>query len=135
VIDQKETIMARTPSLFLLAAAGTLLFAPAAEARRARNGPERGVDSLNQPVVQRTDYVLDLASASGSGNLSATEKGRLRGWFDSLGIGYGDRVFVEEPYGPGPGTADVASVAAEYGLLLSAGAPVTAGSAEMPSPV
>jgi pilus assembly protein CpaD len=118
--------MARTTSLTLLAAAGALLFAPAAEARRERHGPERGIDSLNQPVVQRTDYVLDLAAPSGS--LSAVEKGRLRGWFEGLGVGYGDHVFVEEGYGPGPGTADVATVAAEYGLLLSEGAPVTAGS-------
>ncbi|MEA3052529.1 MAG: pilus assembly protein CpaD [Sphingomonadales bacterium] len=118
--------MARIKSLTLLAAAGALLVAPAAEARRERHGPERGIDSLNQPVVQRTDYVLDLAAPSGS--LSAVEKGRLRGWFDGLGVGYGDEVFVEEGYGPGPGTGDVAAVAAEYGLLLSAGAPVTAGS-------
>jgi pilus assembly protein CpaD len=126
VIEQKDrTIMARTTSLTLLFAAGALLVAPAAEARRDRHGPERGMDSLNQPVVQRTDYVLDLAAPSGS--LSAVEKGRLRGWFEGLGVGYGDRVFVEEGYGPGPGTADVATIAAEYGLLLSEGAPVTAG--------
>lgn len=116
--------MARTTSLTLLAAAGALLVTPA-EARRERHGPEHGVDSLNQPVVQRTDYVLDLAAPSGS--LSAVEKGRLRGWFEGLGIGYGDSVYVDEPYGAGPGTADVASIAAEYGLLLSTGAPVTAG--------
>ena len=117
--------MARTTSLTLLAAAGALLLAPAAEARRERHGPEHGVDSLNQPVVKRTDYVLDLAAPSGG--LSAVEKGRLRGWFEGLGVGYGDSVFVDEPYGSGPGTADVATIAAEYGLLLSAGAPVTAG--------
>jgi len=126
VIEQKDrTIMARTTSLTLLAAAGALLLAPAAEARRERNGPEHGVDSLNQPVVTRTDYVLDLPAPSGG--LSAVEKGRLRGWFEGLGVGYGDTVFVDEPYGAGPGTAEVATIAAEYGLLLSAGAPVTAG--------
>lgn len=117
--------MARIKSLTLLATAGAILAAPAAEARRERHGPERGIDSLNQPVVQRTDYVLDLPAPTGG--LSAVEKGRLRGWFDGLGVGYGDHVFVEEGYGPGPGTADVATIAAEYGLLLSQGAPVTAG--------
>ncbi len=116
--------MARTQSLTLLAAAGALLVAPAAEARE-RNRPERGIDSLNQPVVQRTDYVLDLAAPSGG--LSAVEQARLRGWFDGLGVGYGDSVFVDDPAGDGPGTADVATVAAEYGLLLRTGAPVTAG--------
>lgn len=116
--------MARTTSLTLLTVAGALLLAPAAEARRERHGPERGVDSLNQPVVERTEYVLDLPAPSG---LSAVEKGRLRGWFEGLGVGYGDHVFVEDGYGPGPATADVATVAAEFGLLLSGGAPVTAG--------
>ncbi len=119
--------MASFKFLFLLAAAGAMLVAPAAEARpRDRHGPERGIDSLNQPVVERSDYVLDLPASSGS--LSAVEKARLRGWFDGLGVGYGDEVFVEEGYGRGPGTADVAAVAAEYGLLLSDGAPVTEGS-------
>jgi pilus assembly protein CpaD len=126
VIEQKDrTIMARTTSLTLLAAAGALLVAPAAEARRERHGPERGIDSLNQPVVERTDYVLDLPAPSGS--LGAAEKGRLRGWFEGLGVGYGDHVYVEDSYGAGA-TTDVATVAAEFGLLLSEGAPVTSGS-------
>jgi pilus assembly protein CpaD len=127
VIEQKDrTIMARTKSLTLIAAAGALLVAPAAEARRDRHGPERGMDSVNQPVVERTHYVLDLAAASGG--LPVAEKDRLRGWFDSLGVGYGDSVYVDEPYDAGPGISDVAKVAAEYGLLLRTGAPVTAGS-------
>ncbi|HYD38292.1 MAG TPA: hypothetical protein VEA60_11800, partial [Allosphingosinicella sp.] len=92
--------MARTKSLTLLAAAGALLVAPAAEARRDRHGPERGIDSLNQPVVQRIDYVMDLEAPGGG--LPAAEKGRLRAWFNSLGVGYGDAVFVDEPYGTGP---------------------------------
>jgi pilus assembly protein CpaD len=129
VIEQKDkTIMARTKSLTLLATAGALLVASAAEARRDRHGPERGIDSLNQPVVQRTDYVLDLPAPSGG--LSAVESSRLRGWFDGLGVGYGDSVFVEEADGAGPATADVATVAAEYGLLLRQGAPITAGPVE-----
>jgi pilus assembly protein CpaD len=119
--------MARLKSLpLLLAAGGLALTATAADARhRERHGPERGLDSLNQPVVQRTDFVLDLASRDNG--LPALERGRLRGWFASLGLGYGDRVFVDEPYGPGPATSDVARVAAEFGLLLNEGAPVTAG--------
>jgi pilus assembly protein CpaD len=75
--------------------------------------------------VQRTDFVMDLASRED--RLSPTERSRLNGWFGSLGLGYGDRIWVEEPYGPGPARQDVARVAAEYGLLLSDGAPVTPG--------
>jgi pilus assembly protein CpaD len=122
--------MARLKSLpLLLAAGGLALTATAADARRhERHGPERGLDSLNQPVVQRTDFVLDLASRDGG--LPALERGRLRGWFASLGLGYGDRIFVDEPYGPGPATSDVARVAAEFGLLLNEGAPITAGAVQ-----
>lgn len=86
--------------------------------------------SVNQPIVQRTDYVLDLSS-TGAG-LPITEAGRLSGWFESLGLGYGDRIFVDEPqgYGDPQGRQDVAGVAGKYGLLLSDGAPVTAGTVQ-----
>jgi pilus assembly protein CpaD len=83
----------------------------------------KGLYSMNQPVVQRTDYVLDLPAP---GNLPVAERGRLHAWFGSLGLGYGDRVAVDEPY-QSAARGDVARIAAEYGLLLSDGAPVTAG--------
>ena len=86
--------------------------------------PNRGLDSIRQPVVERTDYVLDLAS--GGGGLSVSDKSRLDAWFNSLGLGYGDRVFVDEAY-PSEAGEDVARVAANYGLLVRAGAPVTTG--------
>ena len=87
-----------------------------------------GLNSYNQPVVQRTDYVLELASP-GPG-IPIAERARLRAWFTALGIGYGDRIAVESAYGDGAARADVARVAAEYGLLLSDGAPIVAGSPE-----
>jgi pilus assembly protein CpaD len=118
--------MARTKSLASIVAIGAAFSASLAAARPPeRHGPSRGLDSLNQPVVQRTDYVIDLAAAGGG--LAPAEIGRLDAWFGSLGLGYGDRVFVEEGYGPGPARRDIARVAAEYGLLLSPGAPVLAG--------
>lgn len=85
----------------------------------------RGVNSVNQPIVQRVDYVIDL-NASGNG-VADSELYRLAGWFEGLQLGYGDRVFVEAGYGGERASQDVARVAAEYGLLLSQGAPVTAG--------
>jgi pilus assembly protein CpaD len=122
-IGRKDTqIMARTRRTTALIAAG---IAAAALPGIAAAGDNRSLYSVNQPVVERTDYALDVSAPSG--NLSAVERGRLRAWFDSLDLGYGDRVFVDEPYGPAGGTADVARVAAEYGLLLSRGAPVTEG--------
>ena len=85
--------MARIKSLLLLAAAGTALAAAPADARRKPHGPEHGLDSLNQPVVQRTDYVIDLGTA-GNG-VADREVGRLADWFESLRVGYGDRIAVD----------------------------------------
>ena len=111
--------MFRTSPILLLAALGAGLAAPAAAE------PNRGLDSVNQPVVHRHDFVLDLA-AQGD-RLAAAERSRLYSWFRSLGVGYGDRVFVDEAHGPTGRRQDVARVAADYGLLLSEGAPVTPG--------
>ena len=86
--------------------------------------PNRSLDSIRQPVVERTDYVLDLAS--GGGGLTVADKDRLDAWFSSLGLGYGDRVFVDEAYAS-EAREDVARIAADYGLLIRLGAPVTTG--------
>ena len=85
----------------------------------------RSMYSENQPVVERTNYVIDVA-ATGSGVPNA-EVGRLADWFDSLQLRYGDRIYVEDLSENSEVRADVAKVAAYYGLLLSEGAPVTAG--------
>lgn len=115
--------MARIKSLAAVVAIGAVLALPAAAgARPKRDEPHRGLDSLNQPVVQRTDYMLDLAD---NGGLSDADMGRLDSWFGSLGLGYGDHVFVDR--GSSAGRRDVARVAAAYGLLMSEGAPVLAG--------
>ena len=88
----------------------------------------RGMEAAHQPVVSRIDYAMDLRLA-GTGTLADGEAQRLRAWFDSLKIGYGDRVALDDrtPYGNGAIRDDVATAAARYGLLLSEGAPVTAG--------
>lgn len=87
------------------------------------------VYSVHQPIVQRTDYVLDLASA---GSLSPVEQGRLRGWFDGLQLGYGDRVSIDGggSYVDARVRQDISEVTQSYGLLLSDGAPVTAGAVQ-----
>jgi len=82
--------------------------------------------SVHQPVVQRTDFVLDL-NASGD-RLPQSEIDRLHGWFDSIGLRYGDSLSVDEGRGYASGArADVARALAEYGLVLADGAPVTGG--------
>jgi pilus assembly protein CpaD len=80
--------------------------------------------SVNQPVVSRTDYVLDLSTGGG---LSPAEQSRLNAWFGSLQLGYGDRVYVDGGYADPQARDDVARIAGGYGLLLSEGAPVLAG--------
>ena len=88
------------------------------------------VYSANQPVVQRTDYVLDVGT-SGSG-IAGSERDRLASWFETLRPSYGDRVFVDEAggYADPASRQQVAALAAEYGLLMSDGAPVTPGSVQ-----
>ena len=86
--------------------------------------PARGLKAVNQPVVTRTDFAMDLATPDGG--VAATEQARLDGWFAGLGLGYGDRVYVDGDYARGAG-ADVARVAGRYGMMVSAGSPVTGG--------
>lgn len=87
-----------------------------------------GVYSLHQPVVEHTNYVFDVST---EGNrVSDAELDRLAQWFQSIDVGYADQVTVDEPRGAesAGARADVARVAAQYGVLLSdAGAPVTEG--------
>jgi pilus assembly protein CpaD len=84
---------------------------------------DRGMATTNVPVVQRADYVFDAAAPGGA--LLPGESARLDGWFQGLGLGYGDTVYVDGAYGPARG--QIADIAGRYGLLLSDGAPVTLG--------
>lgn len=85
----------------------------------------RSLYSDKQPVVERTNYALDVSTA-GNG-LSIPEQGRLTAWFEAMDLRYGDRVSIEDP-ALNPYTRDaIADLAARYGLLLSDGAPVTQG--------
>lgn len=85
----------------------------------------RTLESVHQPVVEKTNYVFDLNT--GPGGLSLPEQRRLAGWFDAMGLRYGDRIYIDDPLASG-GTRDaVEAVAARYGMLVSDGAPVTQG--------
>lgn len=86
------------------------------------------VESVHQPVVSRIDYALDLQQG-GNGGLADGEQQRLNDWFQSLRLGYGDRVSIDDrnPYGNAASRDDIAGAAARYGLLTSESAPVTAG--------
>ena len=86
--------------------------------------PDRGVEAVNAPVVTRADYVFDAAAPGGM--LPAAEKARLDAWFRGLDLGYGDTIYVDAP-GADAARYDVAQVAGNYGMMLQAGVPVTAG--------
>ena len=109
-------ILAGTLPAFLLAGCGS-------------PNANRGLESVHQPVVSRSDFALDLQTACNG--LAPGEVERLDGWMRSLNLGYGDRVYVASADGYATGAReDVAGEAARFGLLLSDSAPVTPGSVE-----
>ncbi len=85
----------------------------------------RSLESLHQPVVQRSLYTLDLTT--GPGGLSGSEQQRLIGWFEAMGLRYGDRVMIDDPLQSSATRSAIEATAARYGLLLGAEAPVTPG--------
>jgi len=88
------------------------------------NMPDTGVAAVNVPVVTSADYVFDAAAPDGA--LAAGEAERLNGWFQGLGLGYGDSIYVDGAY-TDAARGQVAAIAGQYGMMVSAGAPVTAG--------
>lgn len=98
-----------------------------AYAKKSKAASNRGLATAHQPVVSRTDYVYDVATDGGS--ITASEANRLAGWFNSLKIGYGDKIAVDnaDNYANNGATDVVATLAARYGLLIDKSAPLTAG--------
>ena len=86
--------------------------------------PARGLESVNVPVVTRSDYMFDAAAPDGS--LPPAEQARLDVWFNGLDLGYGDAIFVQGGYADAA-RFDVARVAGRYGMLVSNGSPVVPG--------
>jgi pilus assembly protein CpaD len=109
----------------LALAAGACSTPPGAHLTSANNP---SLYSVHQPVVQRTDFVFDVATAPGG--VPGAELARLNAWFSSIQLRYGDRIALDWPGGyDDPGVTDaISGVAARFGLLLSdTGAPVSAG--------
>lgn len=87
----------------------------------------RGLESVHQPVVSNTVHHFDVAAQGGQ--LSPSEQDRLQGWFDAMGLRYGDRVAVEDssPYGTTAAQSAIRAMVERRGLLMSADVPVTTG--------
>lgn len=88
-------------------------------------GTNQTLYSVNQPVVEHSNYTLDLDT--GAGGLTIAEQRRLDAWFETMDLKYGDRVYLDDPVGSGSTLEDVAEIAGRRGILVSAGAPVTPG--------
>jgi pilus assembly protein CpaD len=93
-------------------------------------GELRGLEPVNQPVVQRTDFVFD-ATPDGYNGLAREEQLRIRDWFDAIDLRYGDRVTIAEGglYAHSAAAEAVENLVKRYGLLLAGEAPRTAGEA------
>lgn len=83
------------------------------------------LESVHQPIVQRTNYTLDLTT--GPGGLSLPEQRRLAGWFEALDLHYGDRITLDDPLDSAATRTAVQAIASNHGLLLGGDAPVTPG--------
>jgi pilus assembly protein CpaD len=84
--------------------------------------------SVHQPVVEKVNYTLDLAT--GNGGMSYPEQQRLAGWLEGLKLRYGDRISVEDPMQDPSTRGTVEAMAARYGLEVSEGVPASAGFVE-----
>ena len=81
--------------------------------------------STKQPVVERSNYTFDVRS--GQGGLDVSERQRLANWFETMGLGYGDRVSIDDPMASAATREAVSELAGRHGILIEDGAPVTAG--------
>jgi pilus assembly protein CpaD len=111
----------------LRAASGTALATALGLALAGCSGipTNRQLESIHQPVVERTNYTLDVTT--GPGGLSLPEQRRLAGWFEAMDLRYGDRISIDDPLSSSATRAAVEAVASRHGLLLSDEAPVTPG--------
>ena len=84
--------------------------------------------SVKQPVVERSNYTFDVQSSQSG--LSISDQQRLDGWFEAIELGYGDRVSLDDPLASAAVRDAVSELAGRHGVLLTDGAPVTAGASQ-----
>lgn len=86
----------------------------------------RSLDNLHQPVVEHTNYTFDMPTLPGGG-IDPVQQARLADWFTAISLKFGDHVAIDDPAQTAATHAAVETVAARFGLILDAGAPVTTG--------
>jgi pilus assembly protein CpaD len=72
---------------------------------------------LHQPVVTHATYTLDVSA--GPNGLSPGEVRRLSGWFDAMGLRYGDQVAIDDPLASEVTRAQIAALVDGRGLVLA----------------
>jgi pilus assembly protein CpaD len=101
-----------------------LLVSAVAACTTPDNGPaDRGLESVNEPVLSRATFALDDAAPGGS--VAPADLARLDGWFQGLDLGYGDSIYVDGAYSDAARN-QVAEVAGKYGMMVLPAAPVSA---------
>jgi pilus assembly protein CpaD len=85
----------------------------------------RMLTSVNQPVVSHNNFTLDVIT--GPGGLSRAEAARISGWFDALGLRYGDRVALDDPLKNEGTMLALADLVGRRGLQISREVPVGEG--------
>jgi len=84
----------------------------------------RGVDTIKQPCVSRTDYVFDAQSTTAG--LAPGETERVAGWLSSMRLHYGDQIAVDDPNPyDSRARAQIAAIVSSYGMRLADRAPIT----------
>lgn len=89
-------------------------------------GSNTSMYSVHQPVVQRTNYAIDVNS---DGGIASSEQRRVNEWFDAMQLGYGDRVSIDygDSYADPASRQFVSDLASVHGILVNDTAPVTPG--------
>lgn len=85
----------------------------------------RSLDSIRQPVVERSTVTLDVTTSSSG--LPVAEQRRIAAWFEAMDLRYGDRVSVEDPLDRPETRTAVADLTGRYGMMLSDALPVSTG--------
>ena len=85
----------------------------------------RSLNSIKQPVVERTNYTFDVSTSADG--LTISEQHRLADWFESMDLRYGDRVSIDDPLASPATHQAINNLAGRFGIIVSDGAPVTSG--------
>ena len=102
-----------------------LSFALALGACGGTNMENRSLYSIKQPVVERSNFVIDVATTPDG--LSYSEQQRLANWFESMDLRFGDRISIDDASNSLAVRDDVAAIAGRFSMMVSEGAPVTVG--------